>query len=51
MKMNHREIAKTVCLLKSFFNDQTYPKLTHKIRSHIVFDFYTGQIMKHPKKI
>ena len=44
--MNLSEIANTVCLIKSLFNDPKYLKSTQIISQHIVCAFFTGQIMQ-----
>ena len=48
--MNLREIANTVCLLKSLSNDQMYPKSTHYLTYDIVTDIFTDMNVKRKEK-
>ena len=47
--MNLGKISNTLCLLKSFSDDQMYPKSTQKISEYVWFYLFTGQIMKQSK--
>ena len=49
--MSLSEIANTVCMFKSLFNDKRNPKSTQELSYHIVSEFFTGKIVKQPKRI